>query len=480
MSAKDLYQEALTNPSKFNKYCNISQQEFDALLSHFKLKCPKKLTYAEKLFAILYVNKNELTNCSEIGRFLTYSSPSNGGKKFIQEANDALKIAKQERKHALNPTRQTQPQEDLIKFDTEYLKTAAQETYSYVISLTSRSSKEQYYNLNADKLGVMKWKNYLYLRKCVLDYRSGTTNELVGLINFLEHSGPNKTWLAKRLLDPSQAHEGEYWGTGNHEWLERHLIIEVLKRSAGMVRGVEAESSGHDWLYIQAILRSPIKYILFKNEDNTIESGHIASLKEDLDKNTFYTDYQCPAFHKLLATAFYESNTIEGFLKRIRNIFKSRVVSGKKKIAASENTKYLVDGSSTSNLTSLSLFRHKQLFPNGYNVFKDLINTEINHVTNNGRCEQERISEITSDTTENTTIYSDTDSDITSSSYDENSSYYYDSQDSDSASDNTSVSSYYSSSSSDESSSDYYDSQDSDSASDDTSVSSYYSSRVSW
>ncbi|MFX5130545.1 hypothetical protein ABTC50_20475, partial [Acinetobacter baumannii] len=84
--------------------------------------------------------------------------------------------------------------------------------------------------LNHEELYSNKWKTYLYLRTCVLEYRENNKDPLLSLIRFLEADQKNKEWFAKKLLDPSEKAEDEKWGSGQHEWLERCLIIDVLKR----------------------------------------------------------------------------------------------------------------------------------------------------------------------------------------------------------------------------------------------------------
>lgn len=232
------------------------------------------------------------------------------------------------------------------------------------------------YELGREELNSQKWKTYIFLRKVVLEYRKGRQDELLSVLAFLKVS-KNKTWLAKKLLDSStKAGEEEKWGSGQHEWLERCLIIDVIKRSAGMVEGVQSETEmgcvfeDFDWLYIQAKLRMPTKYIFLKNDENTIQTGHPGAVKPDLTKKGFATQGSYH-FHKSLEEAFKESTTIGGYLKRIQNIFREAVFSGKKHIQPAEQVRYIVDGSPTTDEKAINDFRKRKLRKEGYEPFTE-------------------------------------------------------------------------------------------------------------
>src|SRR5262249_48891261 len=139
-------------------------------------------------------------------------------------------------------------------------------------------------------------------------------NELTEIIAFLEDKGKygtakkkttNKEWLADKLIDPSEKEQDELWGSGEHEWLLRSLIVEVLKRSAGMYAKIKSHEEdycllpAYDWLTVQSELRSKTKYIFFKNPRNTIESGHAGAVKKDPAKRGFETKGS-PGFHEKL------------------------------------------------------------------------------------------------------------------------------------------------------------------------------------
>jgi len=260
------------------------------------------------------------------------------------------------------------------------------------------------YELDATTLATPKWKTYLFLRKCVLDYRAGNKDELLNVLQFLE-TNKNKTWLAKRLLDPNRKMAEEQWGTSQHEWIERSLIVEVLKRSAGMVEGVECETEFGciaeelDWIYLQAVLRSSTKYIFFKNEQESIEAGHVGAVKKDLKKRGFVTEGSYN-FHGELKRAFLESVTIAGCLIRINNIFKTAVYSGKKHISPSKKEHHVVDGTYTSDSEGIDDFRVHKLRPEGYNPFNEILSNLINFATNLGDREDIKEEEIDSESSD--------------------------------------------------------------------------------
>ena len=240
-----------------------------------------------------------------------------------------------------------------------------------------------------------------------MDYRAGKKEELEGILRFLE-SAKDREWFTRKLLDKPIQNEGDLWGSGAHEWMGRCLIIQVLERSAGMVDGVEAETGigctapDYDWLYYHATIRSNTKYVLFKNNNETIENGHVGAVKP-IKCESGFACMGSPGFHHQLADAFDDSKTIEGWLKRIENIFKQTLYSGKKKIHESETKKYLIDGTRTSNLTEIGLFRKKKLFQEGYSPFRNLLASNIHYATHFGDNVQEDISEVASDTTDEDT-----------------------------------------------------------------------------
>lgn len=266
--------------------------------------------------------------------------------------------------------------ESVDEFDGEMALTKAAIDAKIANILNEIKIDDDYYfidqEISSAELNSSKWRTYLYLRKCVLDYRRGVSVELLQVINFLTANTANKKWLAEKLLDKARKGTLEFWGSGSHEWLERSLIVDVLRRSAGMVAGVQAETDFQngqvniDWLYIQAQLRSPTKYLFFKLPSGSIKEGHVGAVKPKLYEAGF-SSKGSPAFHKKLEEAFFASTTLAGFIIRIHNIFKLDVVSGKKSLNPDAVTRYVVDSSTTSDAASINAFRLTRLRMAGYN-----------------------------------------------------------------------------------------------------------------
>lgn len=211
--------------------------------------------------------------------------------------------------------------------------------------------------LTAGKLKSKKWRLYFYMRFCVLEARQANSAHFDRLLAFVKK---NKKAFAALLRDPSVKGEGERWGSGQHEWLPCHFIVEVLQRSADRVDG--AECGAHrtrvdaeiDWLYVQAALRSPTKYLAFKNPSNTLRSGHCSTVKKNLNKPSFETAQpdkgKGKSLHALLDAAFKKSTTIAHFLRAVHNILRTEIYSGKYHLSRTKGTKlkqphlYVVDG----------------------------------------------------------------------------------------------------------------------------------------
>jgi hypothetical protein len=247
---------------------------------------------------------------------------------------------------------------------------------------------EDYYGItrfvDINTLNLTKWKTYLYLRSCVLDYQGGNPYELLQLIYFLEtprqmqFKETNKAWLTKKLLDTDTLETGDIWSSGSHEWLLRSLIVDVLKRSAGMVAGVEPETTcldgiNVDWLFVQAFLRSPTKYLFFKLPTNSIAEGHVGAIK---GSGGTFKSMGSPQFHNQLTMAFNESHHITSFIIRARNILVKNTISGKKTIAVASEARQLVDGTVTTDERKIDIFRRTKLKDKGYlpinTLMKDL------------------------------------------------------------------------------------------------------------
>lgn len=211
-----------------------------------------------------------------------------------------------------------------------------------------------------------KWRAYLYLERALYRYRKGHCEELLDIIKFLECSTANKQWLAKLLLDPAKKNSDEKWGSGMHEWLERSLIIDVLKRSAGMVEGVDPLFDrdsiwGYtDWLLLQASFRTATKWLFFRSEDHSIESGHAGAVKGNIKKAGFST-VKSASFHHRLERAFDRSLTVNGFVRRCSHILKENCYSGAKRINPSSSKRYVVDGTATNDARKIKKFGVFQL-----------------------------------------------------------------------------------------------------------------------
>ena len=221
-------------------------------------------------------------------------------------------------------------------------------------------------------------KYYCYLKKCVIDCRERNILEpLNELLRFLDNK-ENKKYVAEKLMDPSLQEAGECWSSGNHEYLLRSLIIDVLQRSAGMVGGIESHKEdycllpSYDWLDIQFEIRSPTKALFFKNNADTIASGHIGAVKGRPDgkrvKGEYFRVTGSEEFHTDLINAFYASTTLNGFIKRINNAVKEHTISGKRIPAADTDTNYVITGIATSDKYSINLFRRHHIKPAYKNI----------------------------------------------------------------------------------------------------------------
>jgi len=247
-----------------------------------------------------------------------------------------------------------------------------------------------------------KWKTYVYLKKCILDYREKLPHEeLTLIINFLEANSENKKWLANQLVDPSERLEDERWGAGNHEWLERSLIIDVLKRSAGMVEGVEHTKElgciwGEiDWLDVQACCRTSTKYIFFKKlttEDlpkQHIFSGHPGAVKRTLFGKGF-AQQGSGKFHQGLIQDFKTSKTLLEFIKHLINTYRRWLLSGRKKLNAANEKRYVIDGTSNTDIENLETFRKNKLKP-AYLYMKRMFEDLYMLTSENGEADENSI-----------------------------------------------------------------------------------------
>jgi hypothetical protein len=275
------------------------------------------------------------------------------------------------------------------------------------------SEVEETPTVTVKELRTTKWRTYIYLKKCLIDYEriknpNKNNAELIRLIEFLEASNANKSWFAKKLLDSPEQAEDEVWATGQHEWLERCLIVDVLKRSAGMTDDVEADAGygcilGQiDWLFLQAELRSPTKYIFFKNEDECLRFGHLGAVKSRIGKgNTGIQTTGSPGFHEKLAEAFFESTKIASFIRRVKKIIKEEMVSGKKPLSPDVKRNYIVDGTRTDDENGVNEFRRDKLLPEGHRKTAQKIENLFDFATRGGDVPDDiSASTVDTDTTE--------------------------------------------------------------------------------
>lgn len=214
---------------------------------------------------------------------------------------------------------------------------------------------------------------YCYLKKCVIDYREFNDEvPLRELLKFLSIKA-NVRFLAGKLMDKAVRKVGEYWSSGKHEYLLRSLIVDVLRRSAGMVEGVESHKEGYcmlppfDWLDVQHELRTNTKTLFPMSSDNTITVGHVGAVKSSLEpgKGRFRIGSMSGKgpFHTALVEAFHVSKSIGGFLRRVKNIIRTQQLSGKRELSAASTPSYLVDGSPTNNALRVNLFRVRSIRP---------------------------------------------------------------------------------------------------------------------
>lgn len=253
-----------------------------------------------------------------------------------------------------------------------------------------------------------KWKMYIYMRKCLLDYKAGLPHEeLTLLLKFLESNIKDKKWFSNRLIDKAEKEkeEEDLWGSGHHEWLERCLIIDVLKRCAGMVDGVEDTKDGGciwgdiDWLYLQAICRSRTKFIFYANEINSIESGHCGAIKNDIDKHGFVTKNSA-AFDKKLIEAFVESKRIIHFINRIIRLFENLLVDPSVKIHPSIKKHFLSDGTETDDDIKLEEYRVKKFLPYNQEVVEAMFHGLYTFVSQHGADDSDNEKQDSSDSEE--------------------------------------------------------------------------------
>lgn len=262
-----------------------------------------------------------------------------------------------------------------------------------------------------------KWKAYAFMTKCAIDFRLGKDQiPFQRLIAFMQDN-KNVEWFADKFIrDDAKQNSNEIFATGSHEWLLCKLTPEALKRSAGFYPHIEAvveygcTLGTVDWLCLQAELRTPTKYILFKNERETIESGHPGAVRAlDRQGRKGGKETGSHAFHKELENAFFASVTLQGFCIRTLNIFKSYTISGKKRIEASKNDNQLADGTITSNEEEVNIFRKATLYE-AYRETNSML-LGMAEIANTGPCSVSPIESDSSDEENQNNFYDNSEED---------------------------------------------------------------------
>jgi hypothetical protein len=213
-----------------------------------------------------------------------------------------------------------------------------------------------------------------FLGDCVFMYRSNLNKQpLQRILDFILDNKKAFMWLKNRIRDDAIKLPDQYWPTGKHEWLPCNLIIDVLKRSAGMekniipyvVNQIDNNVVIVDWLSIHSSMRSPIQHIYFKNDNNTIDSGHTPALRDQLDGPTV-TGIQTKGsekFHAALRFAFYSSCNPREFIRKMPHIENNHLVSGKKHLSPTKLTFFTAEGVQTNNEKAINQIRHEKIRP---------------------------------------------------------------------------------------------------------------------
>lgn len=213
-----------------------------------------------------------------------------------------------------------------------------------------------------------------YLEATVFMYRSGLNQTILPrLIQYFSQDEKGMKWLKLHLRDQARKQQDQYWPTGKHEWMPCDLILDILRRSAGMEQNIKPyiimrnkdKLTLVDWLSIHAEMRSPIRHLYFNNPNSTISSGHTPAIRDQLDGRTWYGTQTTGSseFHDALRTAFYESTNPREFVRKVPHVSKQYVVSGKKHFKASKMSFFTVEGVSTKNVREINELRHDAIRP---------------------------------------------------------------------------------------------------------------------
>lgn len=142
----------------------------------------------------------------------------------------------------------------------------------------------------------------------------------------------------------------------------------MIKNIKPFVVSLDSESHGcivTDWLAIHDKLRSKVKRLYFRNNQNSIESGHVPAIRTDIKTTgTIGTKTEgSDAMHKELDAAFNKSSNPREFVRRVHLIASEHIQSGKKHINRSSISFFTVEGRSTNNEASMSDLRHDEILP---------------------------------------------------------------------------------------------------------------------
>jgi hypothetical protein len=235
---------------------------------------------------------------------------------------------------------------------------------------------------NQPRKGVNSQALLDYLKACVFMYRTGLNKQpLMRLISYLETDDKVFKWLKNSLRDDTAQVRGELWATGFHEWLPCNLILDVVKRSAGMVKGVtpfvvsyqEGKYTAVDWITIHKQMRSPIKRLYFLNEENTVESGHVPAIRSDIKDNPLIGAKVSGTvdFHQALNDAFIKSTSPREFVRRVSHISHDSLITGSKHLLPSATGFFTVEGVTTNSERKINNLRHAKI-RNAYKIRKSL------------------------------------------------------------------------------------------------------------
>lgn len=248
-----------------------------------------------------------------------------------------------------------------------------QKNLPQVLNLEIIKKKIKVYSDRPQK-GIDKKAVVNFLSACIFMYRSQINCQpLERLITFFEKERKALEWLKDKILDDAIKPEGQFWPIGNHEWIPRHLILEVLKRSAGMIEGITPFVVSQtnqdiiiiDWLVIHSDMRSPIQHLYFKNDKNTVSSGHMPAIRNNLDGPTSQgvQTTGSDTFHKALRNAFYTSTNPRTFIRQMNSVEQDYLISGKKHLKPTKNTFFTAEGIKTNNEKAINQIRHEKIRP---------------------------------------------------------------------------------------------------------------------